>query len=131
MSGATPGLAVNESVELAPFLLLQDGRSYSIEVTVIAGGVDSVAGRVVKVFRREGGAATCRGALARKDAGLTTIVVVGVQNTSNDVAAAPWTLSFVVAAGPDRISMVFATGVGVQAECRINAFATIREVVYP
>jgi hypothetical protein len=100
MTGTTPGLGVGETVELTPFLELEDGKAYSIEVNAIMAGVDSVAGDVVqRIIRNK--------AVARKFGGTTTLASAGLAASSGD--AEGYLLTFVVAAAPDRIQMVFST----------------------
>ena len=129
LRGATPGVAEDESVELAfggiptptNFLELEDGRGYTIEVTAILRGIiDGVplVRSIQQLFS------------VRRDGGVTTIAAAGVQENIGDPAAAAWTLTATVGVAPDRFALVASTG-GTTTRLRVVAKVDFTEVFNP
>jgi hypothetical protein len=123
MTGSTPGLAPNETVELTPFLILQSNHAYNVNVEAVAFGVDSVAGQGAVSF-------SITTAIAIKD-GTTLNPGTNTSNSNPANPGIPWSLTLGVGALPDRLSLTFETNtVGSNAACKVVAFVSLVPVAF-
>jgi hypothetical protein len=126
LRGSTPGLAVNEAVELKygidadQTLQLEDGKTYAVKVVAACGGVQGLSD------------VTCVLELsfsARRSGGTSSIQGSQVTTTYGD--ATTWTLAASIGAGPDRIVLMFSTGAGPASIVNVAARTEFTEVVRP
>jgi hypothetical protein len=124
MYGSTPGAAPGESTELAvggsdPFQF-EDGRGYTVIVTVIARG--TIGTPKTRSFQQT--------LSVLRDAGVSSIEASGVQENIGSVAAGNWTLTATIGVAPDRLVLTFSTGI-TTAAVRVTAKVTFTEIHNP
>jgi hypothetical protein len=126
MRGSSPGAAPNENVELKyggsanQNLTLENGKAYAFKIRVIAYATDTnFASFESSLFaaNQEGGVITIKPAPP-----------VSVPLIAGTAGASTWTITVDVGAGPTRIKVTFATGVGTTSAARIAADIEFVEV---
>jgi hypothetical protein len=125
LSGETPGVATNESVELAynngaDALVLEDKVAYSFNVTATIGALVLGVGKC-RTIKLE--------FAARREGGLTTIAALGPSSSYGDATTNTWTLNVSVGAAPDRVVLTFDTGLSV-TQCYVSARVEFTEVKF-
>ena len=126
LRGTTPGLAINESVELIygnaanQQLILEDGKTYTFKVTAAVGGLQpSRVSRGIEISFN-----------VRRDAGLSTITGNGPGAGYGDLLTATWTLAATIGVAPDRVVLTFNTGAGSASACHVVARVEFTEAAY-
>lgn len=128
LRGSTPGLAINESVELlfgAAFdqqLTLEDGKGYDFRVKVSAGGVQGGPVRRSRSLEISFN--------VRRDAGVSVITAIGPGAAYGDASTATWTITPTIGVAPDRLALTFNTGAGAASACKVSARVEFTEVQY-
>lgn len=113
LRGSTPGVAINEAVELkygeggAQTFQLEDGKAYNLCVECEAGGVQAGPVRVTQGFIARW--------TTQRNAGVTSALGAGAVDQYGDAAANDWTLVASVGAAPDRVVFTFTTGAVITA----------------
>jgi len=124
VSGTTPGLAANETVELTPFIVLTDGNAYLLEYDACIASFDLDLGHdvVSNIIRNK--------VALRKAGGVTTIANAGSTVQTGEAGTGLFTITMSVGVAPDRVELVFATGAGKTARCNISANINLSAVPY-
>jgi hypothetical protein len=103
MTGTTPGLAPSETVELLPFLILQNNAETSIEYTAACTASDVDDDRFGATIVRSRLTCTMRN-------GNLSINSLGTAATSGDATGATWTITPSSDLAPTRVKLTFSTG---------------------
>jgi hypothetical protein len=133
LRGTTPGAVITETIELKfggaadQTLQLEDGKTYTFEVTAAAGGVQAGPGRVSVGFKLDFN--------VRRDAGVTVFSGGGATRTATaidgDATAATWTLVASIGVAPDRVVLTFSTGAEASAAaCHVSAEVKFTEAAF-
>lgn len=124
-SGTGPGQNVELALGTGEVFSLEDGKAYNVDVTLCAGGIVPAVGippnRFCHSFKQSFS--------IRRDAGVSVITGSSVQVDYGDAAAA-WSMTVSIGAGPDRVKIVFGTA-ATTAQCGIVAKVEFQEVAYP